>query len=231
MATALDIVKRSMRLIKALGSGETPTNDEQTDGITALNDMLDSWSIQSLAIYQVQDEAFTWASGNATRTMGDGGDFDTDRPIEIVGMYQRQDDIDYPIQKASQQQYSAIVDKTTRSTIVTWVYPDMAYPLATLYAWPVPSVNVSIHIQSWKPLQSFSTATTEIALPPGYKEAIVYNLAVRLADEYETDVPPSVFRRAASGLRTIKQRNNRTPNSVIEPAYMSGGTFDWRTGD
>lgn len=231
MATALDIIKRSMRLVKALGSGETPNNDEQTDGLTALNDMLDSWSIQNLAIYQIQDESFTWSSGQTTRTMGDGGDFDTDRPIEIEGVFQRLNDIDYPIQKATQQQYSAIPDKTTQSTIVTWLYPDMAYPLATLYAWPVPSQDVTVHIQSWKPLQSFSAASTEVSLPPGYREAITYNLAVRLADEYEKAVPPSVFRRAASGLRTIKQRNNRTPNAVVEPAYMSHGLFDWRVGD
>lgn len=229
--TALDIIKRSMRLVKALGAGETPTDDEVQDGLTALNDMLDAWSIQNLAIYQVQTESFTWASGNATRTMGDGGDFDTTRPVEIEGMFQRQNDIDYPIQKATQQQYSAIVDKTTQSSIVTWIYPDMAYPLATLYAWPVPSVNASIHIQSWKALQSFPNATTDVALPPGYREAVAYNLAVRIADEYEATVSPSVFRRAASSLRTVKQRNNRTPNSIVEPSFMSPGYFDWRTGD
>ena len=89
MPTALQLVKRSMRLIGALEGGGTPTADEQTDGIAALNSMLDAWSIQGLNVYQVQDEAFTWASGQVSQTIGSGGDFSTARPAQIEGFFQR----------------------------------------------------------------------------------------------------------------------------------------------
>jgi len=230
MATALDIVRRSMRLVGALGGGETPTDTEQTDGIAALNSMLDAWGVQANAIYMVQDETFTWAATNATRTMGSGGDFDTVRPIFIEGMFQRQSSIDYPIQKATEQQYAAIPDKDTSSTIIYWIYPDSGYPLTTLYAFPVPSVAASVHIRSHKPLQSFTAATTALAMPQGYQDALEFNLAVILAAEYGRDVRPHVAQRARATLRAIKVRNHRMPTAVIEPALGGGRVFDINRG-
>lgn len=229
--TALGLIKRAMRLTGALGSGETPTADEQADGLTALNNMLDAWTIRNLNVYQIQDETFSWASGNTTRTMGSGGDFATTRPAEFEGFFQRQNSVDYPISRATEEQYSAIPDKASTSTLITWIYPEMGWPLVTLYAYPVPSVNVSLHIRSWVSLQSFTAATTQIAMPQGYEDAVVYNLAVRLADEYDRPVRPNVLRLAMSTLRGIKQRNNRLPRAILEPSYLGGGpTFDYRTG-
>lgn len=232
MATALDIIKRAMRLTGALGGGETPTADEQTDGLTALNSMLESWSIQSLAIYQVQDESFTWASGNTTQTMGSAGDFNTTRPSSFEGFFQRVNSVDYPIHIASEEQYSRIADKSTQSSLISWIYPDMANPLITLYAYPVPSSNATVHIRSWKALQSFSTAATALAMPPGYQDALTFNLAVILADEYQRPVPPMVLRRAITTLRAIKVLNKKVRNMISEPAFLrGGGAYDWRTGD
>ena len=231
MATALDIVKRSMRLIGALGGGETPTADEQTDGLDALNTMLDSWSIQRLSIYQVQEEAFTWSASAASKTMGASGDFNTTAPAEIEGAFQRINDIDYPLMIANEAQWSSIPAKSTQSSLSTWLYAAYGAPLVTLYVWPVPSESMTIHIRSWKALQNFASATTALAMPPGYKEAIEYNLAINLADEYQRPVPPNVFRRAVTSKRNLKQRNTRVPNSRVEPSMFSGSSFDYRTGD
>lgn len=233
MATALDMIKRSMRLIGALGDGETPNANEQSDGLSALNSMLESWSIQSLNIYQVQSESFTWAAGSVSQTIGPGGDFDTVRPIEIESMFQRYDFIDYPIHDMQRQNYDHVPDKDTQSTLIGYIYADMAFPLATLYAYPVPSEAATIFIQSWQPMQSFATALTEVSMPPGYREAIEHNLAVIMAPEYQRVVPPQVFRHAVNSLRTIKQRNTRIPSSVVEPASLSSrrGLYDYRTGD
>lgn len=48
MATASDIVTRALRTLRVISSGETPTADESSDGLTALNDMLAAWALDGI---------------------------------------------------------------------------------------------------------------------------------------------------------------------------------------
>ena len=223
MPTALQLVSRSMRLIGALGSGETPTADEQTDGIAALNSMLKTWGVQANSIYSVQWDVFTWAANQSSRTYGSGGDLDAARPVRVVGAFQRADGVDCPLRLLTEAQYAGINDKATTSNIISHLYFDDAHPLMTVYAHPVPSVSASAHIRTHKLLQSFAAATTELAMPDGYEDAIAFNLAIRLAPEYQRATPEEVKRTAVTSLRAIKLRNKRIPNSVNEAAYMASG--------
>ena len=53
MATANDMISRALRLIGVLGQGRRVLDtNEATDGLAALNTMLDSWSIDRSMIYQ-----------------------------------------------------------------------------------------------------------------------------------------------------------------------------------
>ena len=236
MPTALQMISRAMRQIQALGSGETPTAAEQDDGMTALNGMMDSWWNESLTVYQILEEVFTWAGNNQTRTIGSGGDFDTTRPVAYEGAFQRLQSIDYPINIINEQRYSEIPNKVnTSGNVARWLYPDMAEPLTTLYLYPVPTDSVTLHLRTWKRLQTFAAATTALSLPPGYEDAIVFNLAMRLASEYgKGDAVPLELRRQANrAKRVLKQRNVRVPRAVVEPAFLragSGRRFDYRTG-
>lgn len=232
MSTALDMIKRSMRLVGALGAGETLTDDEQTDGLNALNRLVESFSIQRLLIYRIQIESFTWNSGQTTQTIGSGGDFDTDRPERINKAWQRLSDIDYPITLLDSVQYAHLTDKTTSTNVVDRIYYEPSYPLGTLYAYPVPSEPVSIYLQTWVSIQSFPNASTAIALPAGYEDAIVFNLAMALAPEYQRPIPQSVTRRAAQALRTLKRHNLEVPSMLQEPVYVnrSRSGFDYRKG-
>lgn len=235
MPTALQMISRAMRQIQSLGSGETPTAQEQDDGLTALNAMLDTWNNESLSVYQILTESFTWAASQRTRTIGSGGDFDTTRPVAYEGAFQRlSDNVDYPVSIVTEQQYEEIPNKVNvTGNVARWIYPDMAFPLTTLYVYPVPTEALSIHLRTWKQLQSFATATTSLALPPGYENAIVWNLALQLAPEYSKEPTLETRRQANNAKRAIKQRNIRVPRATVEPAFMHQGPgrrFDYRTG-
>lgn len=232
MATALDIVKRSLRLTGAIASGESLTADEATDGLAALNSMLDSWWLDSLAVYQVGEETLSWPSGQASRTIGSGGDFDTTRPVRIDSAVQVVDGISHPIDPISDRQYRAIADKATSSTLAQRVYCDAGYPLATLYLWPVPSAVADIRLHTWQRIESFATQTETVQLPPGYQRAVEYNLAMDLAPEYERPVSAAVARIAADSLRTLKTANVRVPTMRNEAAHATRGRggWNWKVG-
>ena len=198
-----------MRLIGVLGRSETPASDMVTDGLATFNAMLDEWHTNNLTVYRIGSQSFTWASGQTSRTIGPTGDLVGTRPNEIDHAFQRENSVDHPIGTLSAQEYSAIADKTTTSTLIQWLYYDPTYPNGTLYAYPVPSVAASIQIKALEPLQSFTASIDELALPPGYENAIVYNGAIELAGEYQRPVPNYVQSRATSSLRNVRRQNSR----------------------
>ena len=56
MTTAGDQINGALRLIGQLAEGETPSAATAQDSLTALNQMIDSWSSERLSIFSTQDQ-------------------------------------------------------------------------------------------------------------------------------------------------------------------------------
>ena len=217
--TALDLIKRAMRLIRVLGDGEEPTTSEADDCLNALNGMLDSWAIERLMVYQIGQESFAWASG-ASKTIGSGGDFDTTRPTNIEAAYVNFGGTDYPLRVVNNVEYDFQTRKDT-SAMPEILYYDKTYPLGTIYLWPKPSEAVTLYFRSWTQFtQAVSTAST-ISLPPGYKRMIEYNLALEIAPEFGATPDANVVNNAVTSKRAIKARNAPAMISRVELSQRS----------
>lgn len=224
MATALDLIKKSMRLIGALGQGEEPTASEATDCLNAMNAMLEMWSNERLLVPHILQESLTWAASQSSRTIGTSGDFNTTRPIKIEGGFTRISSIDYPIKGViTRAQYDAIPDKTTESAYPDYLFYDTTYPLGTIYGWPVPSASISFYLSSWKQLQSFTSLTTSLSLPPGYQQLIEYNLPDVIAPEFGKSVPENVTRIAMKSIATIKRVNMPSMVAQLDAGIVGSG--------
>jgi hypothetical protein len=79
--TAGDQINGALRLIGQLAEGETPSAATSQDALTAMNQMIDSWSTERLAVFSTQDQVFSWLPGFISRTLGPTGDFVGNRPI------------------------------------------------------------------------------------------------------------------------------------------------------
>lgn len=208
MATALDIVKRAMRLARILRKGEAPDSDEAADGLAALNTMLDSWRLERLMVYQIVQGSYAWASG-ASKTIGSGGDISASRPVRIESAFivdSNSQWYELSVLRA-REEYDSIVIKTTTSTLPAYLFMDPAYPLATIYLYPVPSAAITLKLNTWQTLQSFSALTTDLALPPGYQRAIEFNLAIEFGAEFKKDIPKSVEMIAVTSKAAVKNVN------------------------
>ena len=51
MASAGDIINGALRLIGMLAEGETPSAETSADALFAMNQMIDSWNLEKLMIY------------------------------------------------------------------------------------------------------------------------------------------------------------------------------------
>lgn len=215
MTTALDLITRGMRLAGVIGKGELPDEDEAADGLTALNDMLDSWSTERMYAYYIVEETLTLVAAQATYTMGTGGDLNTTRPTRIEdSCFIRYASMDTPLTLINNQAYAAIVAKTIQSNIPDLLFADMQYPLVRLSFYPTPSTSSAVaHIMSWKQLQQFTALTTSLSMPPGSKRAIAYSLAEEFGPEFGANIQPIVIAIAQKARANLKRIN--APNPVM----------------
>lgn len=216
---ARDIIKRSMRLLSILGDSEEPTDSEAEDGLNALNAMLDAWALEKLMVYQILQENFPWPAATASRTIGSAGNFNTTRPIKIEGGFTRDSsNNDYPFRVIEREAFDALELKSQPAFTPDFLFYDPGYSLGTIYLYGVPSGSLTLFINSRLQFSQATSLTAQLSLPPGYKRAIEYNLAVEYAPEFNKPVPPSVEKIAVQSKRAIKGVNKTTLISQIDPA-------------
>lgn len=227
MATTVrNLIENALRKISVGGVGETVSSEEAADALRELNSMLDNWSIEGGLIYNETIETFP-LTGAASYTIGAGADFDTAKPYEITAMYVSQGSTDYPLENYDQKQYSLITNKTIGG-IPDIYYYNNNFPTATIFLYPVPSNVTSVTIYSNKPLGNFTSINDTVTLPKGYEEAIVYNLAIRLAPDYEKVPTQLVIDIAKVSKGNVFTSNERNENNVsyVDAALLTRSNYN-----
>lgn len=231
--TAGDQINRALRLLGVLAEGETPSASESDDALVALNQMLDSWNLERLAVYTTQTQTLSWPAGQATRTLGPTGTLVGTRPIALDdSTYFVMNGISYPIQIVNVDQYNSIALKTVSSPIPMVVYVEPTFPDTTITLYPVPSQDIEFHFVSVLPLAEPVSLATSLAFPPGYMRAFAYNLALEIAPEFGAQPSHDVRRIATTSKRNIKRINDPGDLMSMPAAVLPHNTaFNIFSGD
>ena len=220
MTTTADIIYGSLRLIGVLAEGETPSSETAQDALTAMNQMIDSWNTERLAVFSTQDQVVTWPASARSRTMGPTGDIVALRPVLVDDATYFRDPangISYGLKLINQQQYNGIAVKTVTSTYPQVLWVNMTYPNIEMYVYPVPTRDLEFHIVSVQELSAPANLGTDLAFPPGYLRAFRYNLACELAPEFGVEPSRQVQRIAMTSKRNLKRINN--PDDIMALPY------------
>jgi len=223
--TAGDQINGALRLIGQLAEAETPTAATSQDALTALNQMIDSWNTERLAVFSTQDQVFNWPPNVLSRTLGPTGDFVGNRPIlldDSTYFIDTASGISYGIKIINQQQYDGIAVKTVTSTYPQVIWVNMSYPNIEMYVYPKPTKVLEWHFISVEELTKPALLSTTLAFPPGYLRAFKYNLACEIAAEFGVEPSPQVQRIAMTSKRNLKRINN--PDDVMSIPYAIVGT-------
>ena len=223
--TAGDQINGALRLIGQLAEGETPSAATSQDALTAMNQMIDSWSIERLAVFSTQDQVFMWPPGAISRTLGPTGDFVGNRPVLLDDSTYFRDpanNISFGIKILNQQQYNGIAVKTVTSTYPQVIWINMTYPDIEMYVYPVPTKVLEWHFVSVSELTQPATLATVLTFPPGYLRAFRYCLACEIAAEFGVEPSPQVSRIAMTSKRNLKRINN--PDDIMSLPYSIVGT-------
>ena len=225
MTTAGDQINGALRLLGVLAEGETPSAATSQDALSALNQMIDSWDTERLAVFSTQDQTFLWPSGERSRSLGPTGDFVGLRPVlldDATYFRDPQTNVSYGIKFINQQQYDGIAVKTVTSTYPQVIFTNMTYPDIEMVIYPVPLRLLEWHFISVEKLSQPALLATQLTFPPGYLRAFRYNLACEMAPEFGVEPSAQVQRIAMYSKRNLKRINN--PDDIMALPYSIVGT-------
>lgn len=220
MTTAGDLINGSLRLLGVLAEGETPSAETSQDALFAMNQMIQSWNTERLAVFSTQDQVVTWPPSTRSRTFGPTGDIVANRPIAIDDSTYFRDPangISFGLKLINQQQYNGIAVKTVTSTYPQVLWVNMTYPDIEMYVYPVPTKVLEFHVVSVEELTQPANLATDLAFPPGYLRCFRYNLACELAPEFGVEPSRQVSRIAMASKRNLKRVNN--PDDIMALPY------------
>jgi hypothetical protein len=239
--SATEFIKSALRLVGSLRSGQNLSNSELTDSAQVLNDLLDAWSAERVMIFTVpymtvdqNNAAFTLVPGQQKYTVGNANgteSFKIPRPARIDGISllynaSQPTPVELAMEIVDDVGWQAISNKTTQSLL-----PQVVYVEATadgtdwnLYFWPIPTQANNIALYLWAGLTQFPNLEAQFSFPPGYAEALRYNLAVRLAAEFPCDLQKLqlVTKLAGESKARIVGINSVVKEAWCDPAIVGG---------
>lgn len=236
---------------------------EEGDLVTILNTTQDGglFNVTSVALLSVSTDGTTltfsltgsdFAQANdvgvvipATTPASQAPDFPTPvgRPVKILNAniiltYSSGQPVRVPMRIVDNDWWANNRVPTIETTLPTHLYYQPEFPNGLLYFWPVPQIAYPVELNTWTQLLNLGLTDT-FNLPPGYEDAVTYQLAVSICPAYGRPLDPTLQRLAREALGRIQSNNSATPN-ITTADYGVPGTstdqrgradFNWKTGN
>src|SRR5271156_1710820 len=132
--TSLNIIQKAYRLIGFLAVEETLPAAYAQEGLEILNQMIDSWSSESLTIFNIARQLFTLTPNIQTYTMGAGqipgpSVFNVPRPPKItaagiISLNNPAQPLELPMDMLTTDRWAQIPVKNITSTLPLELYDD-----------------------------------------------------------------------------------------------------------
>lgn len=215
-----------------LASGDTYTTQEGVDALSVLNGLLNEWRAMRLTIYAQSRHAYTLTANVGAYAIGEDATFHQARPLwfdAITYVASGGQEIPLHIFLPGEWEWT---DKTLTTSIPSAVRigTDMSWTTLTFY--PIPSESVAVAIYCPDPnLVSLASVDTAISVPPGWWNALRYNLALELSEEFGKPISAFLVKRAQDTLALIKRQNVNMDVLEMPVGFPgTGGRMDINTG-
>lgn len=234
MATALDLIQDALEKLGEYAPGEPITAADAARGLTVMNDMLDSWSNESLTCFAILEQSVVFTPGVFQYTIGPGGMVNGTRPISLISSpgscyILDENGNQYGVDVITQSMWNSRGSRNTNSNFPDVVFYDPQFPLGILNFDPIPNIGYTAYFDSYLQISEFAVLTTPLRLPPGYKLAVTSNLAVSLKPYFKSaQIDPLIMKEAMDSKAAIKRANIRQNIVRYDPEIMARapGTYN-----
>lgn len=215
-----------------------PSQDMYDECIPAYNRMVGSWNCERPKCFTIRVDTLPIPTQKAC-TVGVGADFDMPRPQGIQnGVVVLEGGTRCaPMAQLTDEQWAHIRVQDIPASIPQSFYFDGSYDdqgWSRIYLFPQASGGLQVDWYTWQALPSVTSKDDQVALPPGYEEAITYNLAVRLAslNPLIGNMSEDSRRLARKALAVLEAHNSAPPTMTSDyPRGKGGSRFNWWSGE
>mgnify|MGYP003339064418 FL=1 len=237
MATARDIITDALTEIGVYQPGESISADDYALGLKRLQNQLDAWAADMLTLNVFDRVTYVNPSNNNTITIGPTGTLVATRPVWMQAVNYivpgSSPPVEVPMGPMDDDSFANLSIKTLQSSLPTQFYLNATMPNATVFIWPTPTQAVTLCF--YMPILIDSPATLDAILtgPPGYQEAFMYQLAIRLCNPFGRKVPDTLPTMAREAYSRMKRPNTEPGLLAVDQALVPsyGGAFNVITGN
>lgn len=223
----------SFGMLSVFLPGEAIPNADISRARTICNRMLSGWGQRGQYIPVIARERFDLVANQGgpdnPYTIGDGGDFDTERPsnqnsITAANLIltASSPEVRVPLGIYTDQAYDANQIPGMSNSQPTGLYynPTYAGGFGSIFLWPVPNVATNdLELFLQKSIAQFADNTTSYDLPDGGEDAISYGLALRMQGPWGKKLDPADVQIANEVIGVFK-RSNAKLSDLQNDAYV-----------
>lgn len=230
-ATARQIITRAFREAGVVGIGQDLEASMADEGLTALNGMVDSWTIDERYIFTALFQEFALTSGTQSYEIGATAavPFNVARPARIWNaniIFSSDGTSRIPLEIIDDDQRMSIFDPDLTAGLPLVLHYRPTFPKGAIWLWPKPSSGYSLQLETWLSLTEFADLDASLVFPQGYYDALVYSMAERFCTPaYGRTIDPSITDLATKARMRIESLNlNPPPIMTCDPsAFGTGG--------
>lgn len=226
------ITKSAIRKVGGYSSGDTPRAEQMADAVEALELMFKEWQaegflwlkqfvyvtlVASQTSYQIGPSSTDLIHSNSAATT----DF-LQRPTKIYTPTRLNSaGYEVPLKLISRSDYSALTNKATTGTVVQ-VYYDAQMNNGVLYVWLTPSTGVTdkIVFTADRIIEDIGADDKTLDVPPEWLNAVIWNLAARIAPEYGIALGERNLLAQEAG--ALKDRASGTQSENVSTFFQPG---------
>jgi len=187
LTKALEICTDALRKINVVAKDEPADADTIEVALGGLRRMLLAWQNRGENLWAVTSDTIT-ATTDAQHS------FSVGRPLDVQSMRLKRDGIETPMNRMTRNEYDELPVKASQG-LPTNFYFDRQRDVATFKVWPVlASASGEVFDVTYIRSLTDPVLTEDTDIPAEWEEAVVYNLAARLCDDYGRNLPNVVAR-------------------------------------
>ncbi len=180
------VIEAALRKLAVLSGGSSPETYQVTNANEALNAMVKAFHADGMPVWAMKGYTFTVTSGTSAYNIGNSQTINTPMPLKIVQAV-RANGTEYsnvPLNIYTDYDFRLLPLVNSSGVPVNLYYQPLS-TYGTINLWPKPSDSTTtITIRYQRPFEDMTSSTDDFDFPPYWMEALIYNLASRLAPEY-----------------------------------------------
>lgn len=188
------IITRALRIIGAIGQGETPSATAVTEATEVLNDLVKEWEADGMQLWCIKQYSMPYTASVSAYTVGTGSTLNQIAPLKIIQAWQHSvSHLDTPVLLITRHEYNMLGSKATEGQpSQLWYNPPGEISgtenqgTLTLYVTPDTNcaTNYTLGFTGVRPIADFDAASDVMDFPQYWGNAVVWGLADQLCYEY-----------------------------------------------